>query len=152
VIGGDVAGFAATCSVAMDPPARLTMDWLCRHGIDGGGDGGDCLTMGLVVMGPAETVSAVTGFAVTSSIAMDPSAIRLAALGSTAMRRAVCIAAGLALYFSLATWHQRKAIVPGQLNCWTARSFNHANPLIHFEILMLMRKLVWIDCMNVDLS
>jgi hypothetical protein len=103
--------------------------------------------MVLVVMGPAETVLAVTGFAVTSSVAKDPSAIRW-----TAMRRAVCIAAGLALYFALATWHQRKAIVPGQLNCWTAQSVNYIHSFFHFELLMLMRKLVWIDCMNVDLS
>ena len=92
-------GRAAT--VAMDPPARLTSDWLYRHGIDGGGDGGDCLAMGSVAMEPVETVSAVTGFAVTSSVAMDPSAIRSAALGSTATRRAVCIAASLALHFAL---------------------------------------------------
>ena len=33
-----------------------------------------------------------------------------------------------------------------------ARPVRHAHPFFHFEILMLMRKLVWIDCINVDLA
>ena len=33
-----------------------------------------------------------------------------------------------------------------------AHADRHAHPLLHFEILMLMRKLVRIDCINVDLA
>ena len=35
---------------------------------------------------------------------------------------------------------------------YCARAGRYAHPLFHFEILMLMRKLVRIDCINVDLA
>ena len=67
--------------------------------------------------------------------------------------RLCCSCSKKHLFFALATWHQIKAIVPGWLNCRTVRDhIRHAHPLFHFEILMLMRKLVRIDCINVDLA
>lgn len=73
--------------------------------------------------------------------------------GCGSRRRDYVARAQKSLYFALATWHQIKVIVPCWLNCCTVCSiFRHAHPLFHFEILMLMRKLVWIDCMNVDLA
>ena len=41
---------------------------------------------------------------------------------------------------------------PLQFSEIAMRNAMHAHPLFHFEILMLMRKLVRIDCINVDLA
>ena len=55
------------------------------------------------------------------------------------------------LHFALATWHQIKVIIVRLITLHEHAPIVHlAHPLslFHLDILMLMRKLVWIDCMN----